>query len=76
MEIDPATEEISFRAKGKRTRYSVGLGHVLNLAIQAKSTEEYSERLKAYREARFAGRKVKKPKQPFFNGMYAKILTR
>src|SRR3990167_864210 len=55
---------ISFREKGKRTRYEITIGHALQLAKRMTIDRMYQERLEIYRSKKKQGRRAIKPKRP------------
>lgn len=67
---------ISFRYKGKRTRFELSIGHALNLAKLITIEKMYQEKLEEYNRKRKAGMRVKRPKRPslFMNKMYHRAL--
>lgn len=73
VEIEPG-DEVTFRVKGKRTRYTVSLHKAFNLAIMQKMNEEYLVKLEKYRQyKKYGGRRVRKPRRPsmdLFNREY------
>jgi hypothetical protein len=61
-ELEPG-DTISFRYKGKRTRYEISLHSCYTLAVLNKINEEYATKLERYK----AGLSKRKPKPPSFN---------
>ncbi|KKL46943.1 hypothetical protein LCGC14_2340540 [marine sediment metagenome] len=57
-----AGDMISFRARGKRYRYSVSLAAVYNLAIISTVNEHHKERVKVWKEKKKLGIRCRKPK--------------
>lgn len=71
-------DELSFKAKGSRTTYTVALGHCYRLAQLLTFDEQYAERLKEYNRKKNAGyKRLKRPRRirPPFDEMYFKILN-
>ena len=65
--IEPP-DQITFRTKGSRTRYSVSLRNVELLAIMRGIYDNYVHKLETYRHKKAAGcKKLKKPKPPNYN---------
>lgn len=56
-------DEISFRPKGTRVRFSVHLLHVYYMAMNNFLEERYQEKIKEYNRKRSAGIKAKRPKR-------------
>lgn len=64
IEIEPG-DEITFRVKGKRTRYTVSLHKVYNLALMAFLQENYNTRLAEYNvKKKYGYKRVRRPKPP------------
>lgn len=58
---------ISFREKGRKTKHSAYLLHVLDLAIKTGMQQEYITRLKDYNLKKNAGyKRLRKPRKPKF----------
>ncbi len=55
---------ISFRSKGKRTRYTVHLGKIFQLALMQKLIDEYQHKMGKYNERKSLGLRAIKPKKP------------
>lgn len=55
---------LTFRAKGKRTRYSIYIGHCYSLAQLMTAETDYSDKLKAYKAKKDAGQRAVRPKKP------------
>jgi len=75
--IEPP-DQITYRYKGKRTRYSVSLHNVQLLALMRSLYDKYLEKLDLYHKKKAAGyKKLKKPKPPsmsMFNKTYGEFL--
>lgn len=67
-ELEPG-DEITFREKGKRTRYTCSLHACYRVAIMQHLRDEYVAKLELYK----AGRRTRKPKPPTF-GAFAREL--
>lgn len=74
IELEPG-DLISFRLKGKRTRYTVSLHKCFNLAMLQFLNDDYQDRLKKHEIKKKAGYKTKKPKQPGFS-MYDQFMLK
>jgi len=67
IELVPG-DEISFRIKGKKTRYSVSLHKVFNLALMQFLIEDHKEKLERYEiKKKYSYKKVCRPKYPNLN---------
>lgn len=77
VELEPG-DEITFRVKGKKTRYTVSLHKVLNLAIIQKMNDEYKEKLEKYKvNKKYGYKRLRKPRRPssvIFNKEYSMAL--
>jgi hypothetical protein len=62
VELEPG-DIISFRSKGKRTRYEISLHSCYTLAVLQKIQEEYTIKAEKYK----AGTLKRKPKMPTFH---------
>lgn len=60
-------DEITFRYKGKRTRYEISLHKVMVLAQMEFMQDQFKLKLARYKMLKAAGRRVKKPKPPNMN---------
>lgn len=71
-------DELSFRTKGTRQRFSVYLGHCYRLAQIMTIESEYKAKLEAYNLARKTGKRVKRPRRPSlpFNKVYFEAIKR
>ena len=69
---------ITYRFKGKRTRYSVSLHKVQLLGLMQMLLDKHHERMDTYNRKKAAGYKnLKKPKPPslsMFNKFYREVL--
>lgn len=69
---------LTFRQKGKRTRYSVPLSACMNLALMNHLVEQYQEKMNNYAIKKKAGLgRVKRPRKPnisMFNPILLKAL--
>ena len=64
VEIEPG-DTITFRVKGKRTRYTVSLHKVYNLALMQFLLENYKVKLEAYKiNKKYGHKRLRKPKPP------------
>ena len=73
VELEPG-DIISFREKGRRTRYSVSLHRVYYLALMAKIEEEYSDKMEVYRRRIKNGdTRLRKPRRPTLAVFNAKL---
>lgn len=61
-ELEPG-DTVSFRYKGKRTRYEISLHSCFTLAVLQKIQEEYTIKAEKYK----AGTLKRKPKMPTFH---------
>jgi hypothetical protein len=75
--IEPP-DQITYRYKGKRTRYSVSLHNVQLLALMRSLYDKYLEKEDIWKKKKAAGYKnLKKPKPPtmsMFNKTYREFL--
>ena len=69
---------ITFRRKGTKTRFNVGLAGVYNLALISQAMKEYQAKLDRYNSRRKLGLVAKKPKKlnifSCFNPIYQAAL--
>lgn len=66
-------DEICFRPKGTRAKYTVYLGHCFRLAQALTIEQNYKDALQRYQARRKAGEtRIRKPKRPMipFNKIY------
>lgn len=64
MEMEPG-DLVSFRLKGKKTRYSVSLHKVFMLAFIESMIDSYNEKKATYKQKKAAGySRLRKPKKP------------
>jgi hypothetical protein len=68
IELEPG-DIVSFRYKGKRTRYEVSLHSCFTLAIMNKIQQEYMAKAECHK----VGLTKRKPKQPSFNHFDTKL---
>ena len=64
-----AGDMLTFRAKGKRFKYTVPIQACYNLALIYTVNQRWKERMRAYNEKRKMGLRTRKPKKlpPIFN---------
>ena len=74
-----AGDSISFRLKGKKTRYEVSLHKVFLVALMQKLNNEYMDKMEEYKLKKSAGykrlRKPRKPSYSYFNLELRKVLS-
>ena len=74
-----AGDRISFRLKGKKTRYEVSLHKVFLIAVMQKLNDEFLDKKALYELKKAAGhkrlRKPKKPSYAFFSMELRKVLS-
>ena len=64
---------VSFRLKGKKTRYTTTLHSCYNMAVLSHVQKEYNDKLKRYNEKKKLGYKgLKKPKAPNLGRVFDK----
>jgi len=64
VELEPG-DQISFRVKGRKTRYTVSLHKVFMLAFIQFMIEKYNEKLSIYKRKKDVGyKRIKRPKKP------------
>jgi hypothetical protein len=64
IELNP-DDTISFRLKGKKTRYTVSLLKCFNMAIVESVLSEYKEKADTYKLKKDIGyKRIKRPKKP------------
>lgn len=60
-----AGDSLSFRVKGERMSYDIGLGHCLVLAKMMTADKIYKKKLEAFNQKKKEGKRAKRPKKPF-----------
>jgi len=64
VELEPG-DILTFRAKGKKQRYSVSLHKAFNLALMQFLTENYNAKMADYKAKQKAGyKRLRSPKKP------------
>jgi len=66
-------DELTFREKGRRVKFTVSLHHAYQLAIKFTVEQMYREKMETYNQKKKAGyRNLKRPKKPnlFLSAMY------
>lgn len=64
---------ISFREKGKRTRYACHLNAAFNCAIISFVQDDFDERMNKYEEKKKYGvKRLRRPKKPNLTGIFSK----
>lgn len=57
-------DEVEFRIKGTRQRFSVYLGHCFRLAQILTLESQYKDKVKAYQERKKSGARAIRPRKP------------
>lgn len=63
---------ITFREKGKRTRYSCHLNAAFNCSIISFAQDDYDARMEKYEEKKkYGAKRLRKPKRPSLAGIFS-----